>query len=84
MPNWVRKVCLFVVSGLGGVAGHDFYSAISVGNQYYLVTRPNREVRLVPDAQSLELLDPFILPAVSSLEELRMVVIVQHTLISQY
>jgi len=80
MPLLWRMMCLFVVNALGRVAGHDLYSAIPVGNQYYLVTRPNREVRLVPDAQSLELLDPFILPAVSSLEELRMSYLVRDPL----
>ena len=58
------------------VSCHDVFSAVPVPGtggqleQYYLVT-PRNIARLIPDAASLELLDPYVMPAVTSLEELQ-------------
>ena len=60
---------LWSVLYLISAGAHDLYRAVLVGQNHYLIVR-NHVVRLISDPESLELLDPFILPEMS-LKELK-------------
>lgn len=68
MPHCWSGAILLLCLTFVGCKCDEIYSAIPVDSQFYLVIRDSL-VRLIPDAASLALLDPFIMPTVS-LEEL--------------